>query len=713
MRSPDPSPEEFFAAGGPLSRALPGYEPRPQQAEMAVRVAAALREGHALLCEAPTGTGKTLAYLVPAVLSGLRVVISTGTRHLQEQILHKDLPLCEAALGRPVSAALLKGISNYLCLRRLSSQVDAQALLGPRGTLPLFPGEPIAPEAAGPLGRVLSWRRHTTTGDRAELVELGDDDPLWPLVSATSETRLGSRCPFHDECFVTSARRAAAEAQIVIVNHHLLCADLQVRGRFPEARLLPAYDALICDEAHGLEEVATAYFGTSLGAARLHALCRDLQEAQGRRGWDEGPALSAAARRIEQLGARLLGEVRRRALASPAEGRGAFGDGEGGGEAPPPALGAPGASVEEEGLRLGLHGEHVGGEVADLGLQLDSALLEAQELCAARGEGQSADEGRRLSERARALRDDLAYLLEGASRPGGAAVFWLEARGADATLHASPVSAGAILRERLYGDCPSVVFTSATLAPGGRFDYARQRLGLDDRAEELRLDSPFDWARQALLYLPRDLPEPGDPRFVERASRRISALVARSRGRAFLLFTSWRRMHAVWQRLRGELSRRHVVLRQGEAPRRHLLSRFVEAEARGGAVLFATAGFWEGVDVVGPALQLVVMDKLPFSPPDDPLLVARSRRLEEEGLDAFSAYQVPRAAIQVAQGFGRLIRHKGDRGVVALLDRRAAERGYGREVLSAVPRQVPRTEEWTDIERFFASVEGGAEAATK
>jgi ATP-dependent DNA helicase DinG len=614
---------------------------------MAHRVAQALADAHPLLCEAPTGTGKTLAYLVPAALHGGRVLISTGTRHLQEQILHKDLPLVRRALGRPIEAVVLKGIANYLCLRRLEDALGRAELAGE------------------PLARIAAFRDRTATGDRAELFDLGDDDPLWERVSATSETRLGSRCPFHEACFVTQARRRADAAQIVIVNHHLLCADLAVRARFPEARLLPAYEALICDEAHGVEEVATQYFGLSVSAGRLRALCGDLQRA---------PGLLTVAEEAEAIAARLFRILRQRV-----------------------------ALPDQE--RAGLHAEHLAGEPAELALRLDGVLYEAEQQCQGAADGPQrpggAADGRRLARRARLFRDDLAAIVEGARTPGGRHVFWLEVQGERAALCGAPVTVAGILSERLYRECPAVVMTSATLAPLGRFDYTRERLGLADldTVDELRLPSPFDLRRQALLYLPDDLPEPGEPAFLRQAARRMAQLIELFGGRAFLLFTSHRRMQGAHALLEPALSRRYQVLCQGQAPKQRLVERFIAAG--GGAVLFATASFWEGVDVAGDALQLVVIDKIPFAPPDDPLLAARCRRLMEEGQDPFLTYQVPRAALLLKQGFGRLIRHRGDRGVVALLDRRATARGYGEKVLSGLPEEVRRVTDFDEVVRFY------------
>ncbi len=677
------TPAAILGEGGLLSRLIPDYEARAPQVQMAEHIERALQERRPLLCEAGTGTGKTLAYLVPALLSGGRVVVSTGTRHLQDQLFHKDLPLLRACLPVPFTAVRLKGIANYLCQRRFEEAEQTRR----QRSLPLLEDDPdLFPfpraaerrpahergHAARTFATISAWRERTETGDRAELSGLGDDSADWLEVSATSETRLGGRCAYFERCFVTRARRAALKAELIVVNHHLLCADLAVRAIFPDARLLPPYDALICDEAHSLEDVATEYFGVTVSTPRIHALLRDLRRAiaEGELGREaEGPAMH-----IERQVERLFTAIRRRAL----------------------------SGQKSDATRIGLLGEHLEGDPAQAALSLDTDLELAQRMLSE----SDAETAAQLLRRAQALRDDLALIMDGAQRPGGKYVFWLESRDSGIPgrgaifLRASPIDIAGTLRERLYADCPAVIMTSATLAPGGDFEFARTRLGLPE-AEALRLPSPFDYQRQAMLYLPDDLPEPAHPGFLRAALSRIAELIALTEGRAFLLFTSHQRMRQAHQALAPFLQKRHLVLIQGEAPKHLLVERFAAAGAENGAVLFATASFWEGVDVIGDALRLVVIDKLPFLPPDDPLLIARAKRLEEDGLDPFACYQVPRAAVALAQGFGRLIRHRGDRGIVALLDRRAGRRGYGERVLSGLPPTCPRLTDFADVARLW------------
>jgi ATP-dependent DNA helicase DinG len=626
--------------GGVLARALPDYEPRPSQVEMAERVADALACRRPLLVEAGTGTGKTLAYLVPAILSGLKVVISTGTKNLQEQIYRKDIPLLAAELPQPFSAACMKGISNYLCLRRFREHAAQSALL---------------PSSDSTLDAIRAWAEETESGDRGELPQLADDAPVWREVSATAETRLGPRCPHFESCFVTRARRRAQAADLVIVNHHLFFADLALKAAWPQAQLLPAYEAVIFDEAHQIEDVATDYFGVSVSSLRLLALGRDVGRAV---------AAGAVPERVEATAA----HVERKAAAMFDALRGRLAQAE----------------------RVTVGAATWKGEPEQAAHALDTAL---EELEAALAVGN--DDAESLQGRARAIRDDLALLVNGAQKFDRKHVFWAELRGRTVLLHASPIDVAALLREQLLGQVDAAVFTSATLATGGDFGFVRARLGLES-AVEARLPSPFDYARQALLYLPSDLPEPGDAGFAATAAERMLELVQITDGRAFLLFTSHRQLQRVLALLRPRLQR--PVLVQGEAPK-HLLVEAFKREL--GSVLFATASFWEGVDVVGEALSLVVIDKLPFAPPDDPLVAARSHRLEEEGQDPFAAYQVPRAALALAQGFGRLIRHRGDRGIVALLDRRATRKGYGRRVLAGLPAECPRTGTLDEVRRFW------------
>jgi ATP-dependent DNA helicase DinG len=656
--------EEVLGPGGVLAGALPGYESRPGQLQMAAAVRDALAGGRSLLVEAGTGTGKTLAYLVPAILSGMKVVISTGTKNLQEQIFHKDIPLLRAELPTPFRATLMKGISNYLCLRRYSEhRAKSAALGGITRRLPLIDEAPQPKPSGFELERLLDWARTTESGDRAELAELADDDPLWREVSATVETRQGQKCPRFEDCFVTRARRRAQEADVVIVNHHLFFADLALRASWPQAQLLPSYEAVIFDEAHQLEDIVTDFFGTTVSTLRLLALDRDLGRAIGK--GEVRATLGRAREHVERRAGEMFDELRRR---------------------------LPGERVGQPSRRT-LDRDVVGGEVGRFALELDTAL---EELAAALDGAQlddGGDEADALARRAHAIRDDLSLVIEGPTRIDSQHVFWGERRGRTVLLHASPVDVAEIIRDKLVGTASATVFTSATLTTGASFEFVRQRLGLEG-ADEARVASPFDYRRQALLYLPRDLPEPNDSTFSDALAERMRTLVEIFGGRAFLLFTSHRQMQAVHARLRSTIDL--PLYLQGERPK-HLL---VEEFRKRPSVLCATQSFWEGVDVPGDALSLVAIDKLPFSPPDDPLLLARSARLEGAGHDAFLGYHVPRAALALAQGFGRLIRTRGDRGVVAILDRRAATRSYGRRVLSALPADCPRTDDLEVVRRF-------------
>ncbi len=643
---------DILGPGGALARTIPGYEARPSQLEMAAEVADALATRRPLLVEAGTGTGKTLAYLVPAVLSGLKVVISTGTKNLQEQIFRKDIPLLQQELS--FSASCMKGISNYLCLRRFSQYSADAAVLQNTAT---------QQKSDATLDAIRAWARVTEAGDRAELPELADDAPIWREVSSTVETRLGPRCPYFERCFVTQARRRAQQASIVIVNHHLFFADLSLRAAWPNAQLLPAYDAVIFDEAHQLEDVATDYFGVGVSTLRLAALVRDLSRAV-----EQGQAphkLRTTASHVEARAQALFDELRRRlkrdekSILNAEVWRG------------PPEKAAHALDTALEELEAGLHGAR-GHEQADGG-----------------------DATQALADRARAIRDDLSLLVDGAQKHDRKHVFWAETRGKTVLLHASPVDVSNIVREHVLGAVDTAIFTSATLTAAGSFEFVRARLGLES-ALEARLPSPFDYSAQAILYLPRDLPAPADDDFAARAAERMRELVEITDGRAFLLFTSHRQLERVHALLAPRL--KQPVLMQGEKPKHLLVEEF---KRRVGSVLFATASFWEGVDVVGEALSLVVIDKLPFAPPDDPIVAARAARLEDDGQDPFSAYQVPRAALALAQGFGRLIRHRGDRGIVALLDRRASTKGYGKRVLAGLPAECPRTAALDDVRKFW------------
>ncbi|HJL17788.1 MAG TPA: ATP-dependent DNA helicase [Sandaracinaceae bacterium LLY-WYZ-13_1] len=631
---------ELLGAEGPLARNLEGYELREPQLEMARLVEDTLEHEGVALIEAGTGTGKTLAYLVPALRSGKKVVVSTGTRTLQDQIMEVDLPALRRHLGIEVHAACMKGLSNYLCRRRYRELLD-----GP---------DAEAPAVARRLPVLMDWLEHTDHGDRAELTGIAEHDAIWTAVQSGTDTRIGPRCRYHDECFVTATRRRADEAQLVVVNHHLFFADLALRGPHGGG-VLPAYDAVIFDEAHQVEDVATLFFGVQVSDHRLERLLRDAERAL--------------------LAARLLDGSAHRDLSTLRLAGEAF-------FARLPAAAGPGRLELPEGL--------FEGPDADRYHALDAAL-EALELRCVRQAGES-ESVAQLARRAGRIRDALGRLAEGA---GASHVTWAEQRGASRVVGASPVDVSAVFREEVLHRVPSVVLTSATLATGGTFAFAKQRLGIDFEVDERILPSPFDYGAQAALYVP-PLPDPRAPGYFDAAADEVTRLVRLTRGGAFVLCTSLRMMERFAERCRPRLRGRPIYV-QGDAPKGALLERF---RADGDAVLFATMSFWQGVDVPGEALRLVVMDKLPFDVPSDPLVEARCRRLEEEGEKPFVRYLVPSAALTLEQGFGRLIRTRRDRGIVAVLDSRLLTKGYGKIFLRTLP-PATRCETFADVERFW------------
>jgi ATP-dependent DNA helicase DinG len=616
--------EAVLAPGGALARALPGYEPRPDQLRMAEAVARALERRRHLVAEAGTGTGKTLAYLVPALLSGRRIVVSTATKTLQEQIWQRDLPLLRDRCGMAVSAAYLKGRSNYYCLARAEE-------------FERHPTFPVREEAAL-WPRIRAWAAETETGDRAE-VDLPDGYLSWRELSATGETCLGRECRAWDACFVTRARARAAEADVVLVNHHLFFADLAMRTSRAGVEVLPPYEAVIFDEAHALEDVAGEYFGLQVSSWRVEELARDAQRAVADRP-DLASMLKRTTQELARAGERFFGGVGRGLPAAP-------------GRAPlTEAILAP---LARDQARLDEALEELRGELAD-----GAAPALAQ-----------------VARRAAELRVELAAVtaMKEPSR-----VFFGEVRGRGVFLRAAPIHVGEELRERLYAATDTVIFTSATLATQGSFAYFRRQVGLDGEmeAEERTFPGPFDYARQAALVAPARMPDPNQPGFLEAAARAIRDLAGVTGGRAFVLCTSVRNMLALREAL-ADLP--FELLLQGERPKHRLLDAFRERPS----VLFATQSFWEGVDVPGPALSLVVIDRLPFAPPGDPVVAARGRALEEEGRDAFAELSVPAAALQLRQGFGRLVRSRSDRGLVAVLDPRLTTRSYGRAFLESLP----------------------------
>jgi ATP-dependent DNA helicase DinG len=657
-----PSVDDLLGPGGALDRVLPAYEHRGDQLQMAHAVERALSERHHLVVEAGTGTGKTLAYLVPAALSGRRVVISTATKALQEQIWWKDLPLLRDRCGLHLEAAYLKGRSNYLCLERLVRFDRA----------PTF----TVRDEASDWPAIRSWAESTETGDRAEL-DLPDQFAAWKDLSVTSDTCLGRECDLYEECFVTRARARAAEAQLVLVNHHLYMADLGMRTGAAGAEVLPGHDAVIFDEAHALEEVATEYFGLEVSSWRIEELARDAARAVSDR-----PDLAAMMKE-------LTGELRKAGDRYFEAVGGALRSAAGGGRGGRRPAGR--ARADEEPARAPLQATTLEA-AAEARHRLDAALEQLRDTLA------DADAAAlsQLARRAGEVRVELQAVtaLNEPSR-----VYFGETRGRGVFLRAAPLDVGVELRERLYGRLDTTVFTSATLCAQGRFDFFRRQVGLDEtlEVEEARFPGPFDFTSQAALVVPEGLPEPNQPGFVEAASAVIAELAGVTGGRAFVLCTSHRNMQAFHAAAAGLPWPR---LLQGERPKHRLLEAF-RAEP---SLLFATASFWEGVDVPGDALSLVVIDRLPFAPPNDPVVAARLAALEAEGRDGFSELQVPAAALALRQGFGRLIRTTTDRGLVAVLDRRLLTKGYGRAFRATLPpspllRSVEEARAWWEAGR--------------
>jgi ATP-dependent DNA helicase DinG len=628
--------DELFAPGGRLAAVFPSFEPRPQQDAIAGEVADALERGEHLLAEAGTGTGKSLAYLLPALVSGRRVVVATATKALQEQLLTQDVPAAAAALGRDVRVAVLKGRENYLCRKSLHG---LELLGGSAGALLADADDAAALEG------LRGWIESTETGDRAEL-PFEPSASLWAELAVGSDRCTGRRCPFLGTCFAEAARERAGAAELVIANHALYFADLALRGRTDGAGILPEHDAVVFDEAHRLEDAAASWLGGRISLAGLRRLARDVERAC----------------REERLAppARALAELDRRA-------EGLF------------------QGLDAGRGRRRLTEADVDGEVA-AGFTVAVALAQLAEVLAGSGEEPDA-----LARRALAAAETLETCLA-VGEP--ARVSWAE----PAALAWAPVDVCDVLRETLWESDVTCVLVSATLEPR----FLRGRLGLDE-AREAVFPSPFDYREQALVYVPAAFPEPRAPGYYHRLADEVVALCGLSRGRALVLTSSYRALDELAERARGRLP--YPLLKQGEAPRERLLDRF---RAEVDSVLFATATFWQGVDVRGESLSLLVIDKLPFAAPGDPLVEARCERIARAGDDWFAEYAVPAAILQLRQGFGRLIRGHGDEGVVAILDPRLRTRAYGRRFLAALP-PAPLVSDRAAVAEFFGA--GASSAA--
>jgi ATP-dependent DNA helicase DinG len=634
----DPDISALLGADGPFARDLPNFLPREAQQTMARAVQHAIAERDTLIAEAGTGTGKTYAYLVPALLSGDRVIVSTGTKALQDQLYFRDLPRVRSVLGTHVKTALLKGRANYLCLYRLDQTVRE--------------GATFDRAQAAQLASIRAWSARTRRGDRMELAEVPEESSLWPRVTSTPENCLGVECPFYDDCHVIKARRDAQEADIVVVNHHLLFADLALKQEgFGE--ILPGAQAFILDEAHQIPELAGQFFSRSVSARQLTELAQDsLNECNGITG-----AIGAVLEPVEAL----QDAVRRlRLTLDPLPQRGPF------------HLLESHANVREA-----MHDVR----------ELIAALADVLASQAERSRGFA-----NVYERASALSERFDRIAEGA---GEQDVRWYELFPRGFALHATPLDLAAPLRGLRELTQAAWIHTSATLSVAGDFGHFARQLGLDD-PQTLSLESPFDYPEQALCYLPPGLPDPAARDYTERVIDAVMPVLEASNGRAFLLFTSHRALRRAADLLRERVPWPLFV--QGDAPRHRLLEEF---RASGHGVLLGAASFWEGVDVQGEALSVVVIDKLPFAAPDDPVLQARLEALEQSGINPFMGWQVPSAVIALKQGAGRLIRDVRDRGVLVLCDPRLTGKGYGKLFLASLP-PMPRTREITDVQAFFA-----------
>jgi ATP-dependent DNA helicase DinG len=638
--------DEVFGPRGPLARTLPGFTPRRSQIAMAGRVALALENRAPLVVEAGTGTGKTFAYLVPALLSGKRVLISTGTRTLQDQLFNKDLPMVAGAIGVPARVALLKGRSNYLCHYRFKQLTGQKSLLGAKDRT---------------LARVERWAGITKTGDLAEVPDLGDAHPLWPQLTSTRDNCLGARCAEVSRCHVFEARRRAVESDVVIVNHHLLLADLALKeDGFGD--LLGAADAVILDEAHQIPDLATQFFGTRFASRQVELLLRDarLELAAVSVGTS---VLAAELGAVEKALAALAEELRRTARPNWLAADTPFADA---------------AELLAETLRT------LANELSEQGSGAGIASASA---------------------RANELSSRLASVLHADDNDGARSVE-LTQRGF--TLSLLPFDVASRFAKMTGETRAAWVFTSATLSVGEDFTHFTSRLGIDE-AETLAIPSPFDFESQALLYLPQRLPDPASPVHTQAVVDVAVPLIEASAGGAFVLFTSHRALQRAADLLRARWTELadFPLLVQGEAPREQLLRRFRES---GNAVLLGTASFWEGVDVKGDALRLVIIEKLPFSSPDDALTKARIEHLKANGGNAFREYQLPEAALTLKQGVGRLIRSETDRGVVVICDPRLVDKPYGRVFRASLP-PFPVTRVAEDAEKFLRRIAGTPAAA--
>ena len=648
--------QKVFGEGGLIARFHEKYEYRSGQIQMAEKVEQALAERKHLIVEAGTGTGKTLAYLVPAIAAALgqkkRVVISTGTKNLQEQLMEKDIPFLQKILPRKFTAEYMKGRSNYACLYRVK-KAEHQPILEGLDEIDHF-------------REVSRWIRDTEHGDRRELVDLPENLSFWNRVNARSETCIGQNCPDFDPCFITRMRDRADKADIVVVNHHLFFADLNVRGN-QFGKVIPDYGAVIFDEAHLIEDIASDYFGFQVSNFQIDELVRDT---------DNLPIGDAVVTRdLTKLAAKIVGLADQfwlRFRQAKTDGR--F-----------PLL--PDAFSHRT-----TKGENKATPLGEAYFALDTAIASLETLLIKFAD--EMPEAESMLRRAHQTRFDLDFVVTQAERNY---VYWLERRGKGIFLRASPVDVSELLREKLFDKVESCILTSATMSSAGSFNFVRERLGLDTaKTSGFTAESSFDYEKQAILYLPKAMPDPRSPEFTQLAAAEIVKIISITKGHAFVLCTSNVSMTALYELVSSRVNFPCFI--QGSMSKTGLLERFRQTP---NAVLFATASFWQGVDVQGDQLSCVIIDKLPFAVPTDPIVAARSRFIDENGGRAFSDYSIPQAVISLKQGIGRLIRSRTDRGVIAVLDPRIRTKPYGRDFLTSLPR-MRITSELADVETMVA-----------
>ena len=654
--------DKVFGESGLIAKFHDQYEHRPGQIKMAEEIVKAFEEKRHLIVEAGTGTGKTLAYLVPAIAAALgtkkRVIISTGTKNLQEQLMEKDIPFLQKILPKKFTAAYMKGRSNYACLYRIA-KADNQPILDGLDEMDHF-------------DQVRRWSATTTVGDRRELTNLPEDLSFWSRINARSEICLGQKCPDFEPCFITRMRNRAEDADIVIVNHHLFFADLSVRGS-QYGRVIPDYTAVIFDEAHLIEDIAADYFGVQISNFQIDELVRDS---------DTLPIADAVVtRELTKIAAKIVGLAEQfwlRFTQARFDGRYPL--------------------MEDAFAYRTKNGETAPTQLGEAYVALDEAL--GRLTTAIDPFMDTIPEVESLTRRAKQARADLDFVVHQAERNY---VYWLERRGKGIFLRASPVDVSELLRGKLFEKVETCILTSATLSSGGSFNFVRERLGLDTaKTNVLHATSSFDYEKQAIIYLPKSMPDPRTPEFTQLAAGEIVKILEITDGRAFVLATSNSSMNALYELVSHRVNFPCFV--QGSMSKSGLLEKFRETP---NAVLFATASFWQGVDVQGEQLSCVIIDKLPFAVPTDPIVAARSRFIEENGGRSFFEYSVPQAVISLKQGIGRLIRSRTDRGVIAILDPRLRTKGYGKDFLMSLPR-MRITSDLEDVRQVFVERATGA-----